>query len=102
MKRRIDKNNYPQTAWVYKSGAWLPFNCKVVKKSMMTTDVGEQMESRSRTIYTKSEIDFAQNDRIWLSEFEQYMVEDVNQDTDLSHEGVRRGAPRYTTTLEVR
>jgi len=102
LKAKVDKMKYPHTAWVYKRGEWERFSCKVVKKSMITTDVGEQMESRSRTIYTKSDIVFRQNDKIWLSEQEQFRVEDSNSEQDLEHGGVYRGAPRYNTTMEVR
>jgi hypothetical protein len=98
---RYSKKRYPIRAEVKIMGEWHPFNCDIKRRHVITTDIGENMATGSKTLVTQSSIDFKAGYKIAVGD-KQYTVESSDANIDKTHKGVRRGAARYETRIEVR
>lgn len=101
--RRVDRSRYPVRAYIFQDGIELGFWCRVERRRFLATDVGQEMEATSKTLYTKSNIEFRKNSRIRLTREGEYnyTIDDVNGKIDESNDSAYRGNPLYETIIVI-
>lgn len=100
---RTDRSKYPVRAYLVRGDEQWGFWCRLEKKRVIATDVGQEMEGTSKILYTKSRLPFRVNDAIRLTREGESMitVASVDSQIDQTNESARRGNPMFEVRMEV-
>jgi len=95
---RRPRTNYPVRAILKRIDDEQVFYCKITKRRLVSTDIGQEMEATNKILTTPSDIEFLVNDHINVG-VEEYTVDSVNSELDPDTNNYRN--PKFITRLEI-